>query len=462
MSIVGAFMVPHPPLIVPAVGRGDEKGISATIAAYQEVARRVAQLQPDTIVLTSPHTTLYLDYFHVSPGAAAGGSFAQFSAPQEKMTCTYDQEFTGTLETLADQAKLPAGTRGERDPQLDHATMVPLYFVNQVYKNYKLVRIGLSGLSLQKHYQLGQLIAAAAVKLNRRVVFIASGDLSHKLKRSGPYGFDPAGPKYDKRIMDVMGSGAFDQLFTFDDTLCEEAAECGHRSFTIMAGALDGLAVKAEQLSYEGPFGVGYGVCAFTPLGPDENRHFGSHYDRIRSQMYQERLAKEDPYVKLARATIESFIKDGRRLKLPTSLPPEMLAGKAGAFVSLKEHGQLRGCIGTIGPMQDNIAREIMHNAISAATEDPRFTPIQPGELSELVYSVDILGPLEPIDSPAQLDVKRYGVIVTKGSRQGLLLPNLEGVNSVEQQISIARQKAGIYPEETGVRLTRFEVVRHF
>lgn len=178
--------------------------------------------------------------------------------------------------------------------------------------------------------------------------------------------------------------------------------------------------------------------------------------------MYQERLAKEDPYVKLARATIESFIKDGRRLKLPASLPPEMLAGKAGAFVSLKEHGQLRGCIGTIGPMQDNIAREIMHNAISAATEDPRFTPIQPGELSELVYSVDILGPLEPIDSPAQLDVKRYGVIVTKGSRQGLLLPNLEGVNSVEQQISIARQKAGIYPEETGVRLTRFEVVRHF
>jgi AmmeMemoRadiSam system protein A/AmmeMemoRadiSam system protein B len=462
MSIVGTFMVPHPPLIVPSVGRGEEQGISATIAAYQEVARRVAQLAPETIVVTSPHTTLYLDYFHVSPGAAAGGNFAQFGAPQEKMTCAYDQEFTGTLETLADQTKLPAGTRGERDPQLDHATMVPLYFVNQCYKNYKLVRIGLSGLSLQKHYQLGQLIAATAAKLNRRVVFIASGDLSHKLKRSGPYGFDPAGPKYDKRIMAVMGSGAFEQLFTFDDTLCEEAAECGHRSFTIMAGALDGLAVKAEQLSYEGPFGVGYGVCAFTPLGVDENRHFGSHYDRIRAQMYQERLAKEDPYVKLARATIESFIKDGRRLKLPANLPPEMLSGKAGAFVSLKEHGQLRGCIGTIGPMQDNIAREIMHNAISAATEDPRFTPVQPGELSELVYSVDILGPLEPIEAPSQLDVKRYGVIVTKGSRQGLLLPNLEGVNSVEKQISIARQKAGIYPEETGVRLTRFEVVRHF
>lgn len=462
MSILGAFMVPHPPLIVHAVGRGEEEKIAATVGAYQEVARRIAALKPETIVLTSPHTTLYLDYFHISPGSAASGNFAQFGAPQEKMVCTYDQELVGTLETLAEQAKFPAGTRGERDSQLDHATMVPLTFVNQLYTDYKLVRIGLSGLSLQKHYQLGQLIAKAATKLNRRVVFIASGDLSHKLKRSGPYGFDPAGPKYDKRIMEVMGSGAFDQLFTFDETLCEEAAECGHRSFTIMAGVLDGLAVKAEQLAYEGPFGVGYGVCAFTPVGTDEARHFDSNYDRIRAEMYQSRLSKEDAYVRLARATIESFVKNGSLLKLPENLPPEMLTGKAGAFVSLKEHGQLRGCIGTIGPMQENIAREIMHNAISAATEDPRFTPVEPTELKDLAYSVDILGPLEPIDSPAQLNVKQYGVIVTKGSRQGLLLPNLEGVNTVEQQIDIARQKAGIYPEETGVRLTRFEVVRHF
>jgi AmmeMemoRadiSam system protein B len=336
MSIVGAFMVPHPPLIVPAVGRGEERGIAATIAAYREVARRIGELRPETIVLTSPHATLYLDYFHVAPGAAAGGSFAQFGAPQAQMTCAYDQEFTGVLETLATQAKLPAGTRGERDPQLDHATMVPLYFVNQVYTDYKLVRIGLSGLSLQKHYQLGQLIAAAAAKLNRRVVFIASGDLSHKLKRSGPYGFDPAGPKYDKRIMTVMGSGAFDQLFSFDDTFCEEAAECGHRSFVIMAGALDGLAVKAEQLSYEGPFGVGYGVCAFTPTGTDEQRHFATSYDRIRSQMYQERLAKEDPYVKLARATIESYVKSGRRLHAAGKPAPGNVSGQGGGLCLFK------------------------------------------------------------------------------------------------------------------------------
>ena len=103
-----------------------------------------------------------------------------------------------------------------------------------------------------------------------------------------------------------------------------------------------------------------------------------------------------------------------------------------------------------------------MHNAISAATQDPRFLSVQPDELNDLVYSVDVLGPLEAISSPAELDVKRYGVVVTKGSRQGLLLPNLAGVDTVEDQISIARQKAGIAPEETGVSLMRFEVVRHY
>lgn len=462
MSIVGAFMVPHPPLIVPAVGQGEEKVIGATIAAYQEIARRIAALKPETIVLSSPHTTLYLDYFHISPGAGAVGSFAQFRAPQEKMAVIYDSDFVSALSAAAKADHLPAGVQGQRDAHLDHATMVPLYFVNQVYTNYKLVRVGLSGLPLAKHYQLGELIAQTAAKLNRRVVYIASGDLSHKLKADGPYGLAPEGPVYDRKIMEVMSRGAFDQLFAFDDTLCENAAECGHRSFVIMAGALDGQAVKAEKLSYEGPFGVGYGICAFIPAGPDASRHFAGAGQALRDKMQAERLAKEDAYVRLARASLESYVRSGRRLEQPEGLPAEMLNRRAGAFVSLHKDGQLRGCIGTIGPVQASIAREIMHNAVSAAVEDPRFSPVQPDELADLVYSVDVLGPVEDISSPAQLDVKRYGVIVTKGGRRGLLLPNLPGVDQVEQQIAIAKQKAGIGLQETGVSLSRFEVIRHY
>jgi AmmeMemoRadiSam system protein A len=137
-----------------------------------------------------------------------------------------------------------------------------------------------------------------------------------------------------------------------------------------------------------------------------------------------------------------------------------MLHNRAGAFVSLHEHGELRGCIGTIGPTESCIAREIIQNAISAATRDPRFPPVTPDELEDLEISVDILGEPEPIVSESELDVKKYGVIVRSGYRCGLLLPNLEGVTSVKQQISIAKQKAGICPRQK-YSMERFEVVRH-
>ena len=130
-------------------------------------------------------------------------------------------------------------------------------------------------------------------------------------------------------------------------------------------------------------------------------------------------------------------------------------------FVSLHKYGELRGCIGTISPVQESIADEIIANGISACSRDPRFSRVRADELDALSYSVDVLGEAEPIESTAQLDPKRYGVIVTKGYRRGLLLPDLEGVDSVEYQVAIAKQKAGIDPRDTNVALERFEVVRH-
>ena len=463
MAILGAVQVPHPPLIIPEVGHGEEKVIQATIDAYEAAAKFIADLNPDTVIISSPHSILYADYFHISPGPSAKGSMAQFGAPQVKFSANYDEELVRAIEGAAKEAGIAAGTLGNRQPDLDHGTMVPLYFLAKYCSNCKVVRLALSGFSLKEHYRLGMLIAETAEKLGRKIAWIASGDLSHKLTKNGPYGFNAAGPVYDKKIMEIMGSGDFANLFSFKDAFLEEAAECGHRSFVLMAGAFDGLAVKAEQLSYEGPFGVGYGVTLFTPLGKDESRHFLDAYDTIRNRMKAERLAKEDEYVKLAREVIEHFVNSkGGYLRSPNHLVPEMTAQKAGVFVSLKIRGALRGCIGTIGPMYDNVAEEIRHNAISACSRDPRFTPVTPEELEELEYSVDVLGPMEPISSPAQLDVKRYGVLVTKGSRSGLLLPNLPGVDTIEQQVDIAKQKAGIRPEESGCQLQRFEVIRHF
>ena len=169
-------------------------------------------------------------------------------------------------------------------------------------------------------------------------------------------------------------------------------------------------------------------------------------------------MSEEHPLVQLARRTIEAYVRDGKRISAPRELTPEMRR-RAGTFVSLHRLGQLRGCIGTFMPTQPNVAVEVIQNAISAATRDPRFAPVGPDELDDLDISVDVLSPPEPVASPDELDPVRYGVIVEAGERRGLLLPNLEGVRTVEEQISIARSKAWIRPREP-VQLYRFEVQR--
>ncbi|MDR3564657.1 MAG: AmmeMemoRadiSam system protein A [Negativicutes bacterium] len=170
-------------------------------------------------------------------------------------------------------------------------------------------------------------------------------------------------------------------------------------------------------------------------------------------------MADRSAPVALAWKSLEHYLNRSEPLPPPTSLPTE-LAGKAGVFVSLKKGGQLRGCIGTFAPTQPTIAAEIIQNAISAATQDPRFAPVDLKELPEIVISVDILSEPEQIDSISQLDPKRYGVIVRCGRRSGLLLPDLEGVDSVEEQVAIAMQKAGIVPQGE-VELYRFSVTRY-
>ncbi len=454
-------MVPHPPLIVPEVGKGEERKIQNTIDAYQKAAAWIGELGPETVVLLSPHQIMHADYFHISPGKGARGDFGQFGAGQVKLETVYDTEFVRKLCKLLDEERFPAGTDGEREKRLDHGTMTPLYFINQYWKEYQLVRIGLSGLPLVEHYRLGQHIAKTAELLERRTVLVGSGDLSHRLKEDGPYGFREEGPAYDKRIMDVMGSAAFGELLDFPEDFCEKAGECGHRSFTIMAGALDEREVTANRLSYEGPFGVGYGICMYEVRGNNPMRNFREQYEKREQEKLLRMREQEDAYVQLARKTIESYVRTGEILDVPEGLPEEMYRDRAGAFVSIKKDGSLRGCVGTIKATQTSIAMEIINNAVSASARDYRFSPIEPEELEKLIISVDILGECEKIDSPAQLDVKRYGVIVTKGRKRGLLLPNLDGVDTIEEQIVIAKRKAGIGEEEEA-GLERFEVIRHF
>ena len=274
-------------------------------------------------------------------------------------------------------------------------------------------------------------------------------------------------------MTELFAHGDLEGLFGLDAALCDGAAECGLRSFQIMAGALEatGEPFASVLLSYEEPFGVGYAVAAFEIENAPESTEEEAASEIVREEDREIGGAPggspawpprpgDDPIVALARASVESIVAQGTVFPLPADAPEELTGRRAGAFVSLHEHGQLRGCIGTIAPVRKSLAEEVIRNGVAAATEDPRFAPVRPEELPHLEYSVDVLGEPEAVDNLEQLDPARYGVIVTRGHQRGLLLPDLEGVDTVFDQIAIAKQKAGIRPDEQ-VHLERFEVVRH-
>lgn len=466
-EIIRSYIFPHPPLIIPEVGRGEEKGAADTINAVKKAAEDIKNDAPSTIVVTTPHGPVFQDYIHISMQERLAGDMSRFGANDVRFEFENNLLLAKAISSNAEAIHIPAGGLSEEisarykiSKSLDHGALVPLYFIKNIYDSFKLVHISISGLSFEDQYRFGKCIAKAVAQSDERVVFLASGDLSHRLTNEGPYGYSEYGKLFDDMLIESLRNLDVERLITTDESFCENAGECGLRSFIMMFGALDGYDLEPEVYSYEGPFGVGYSVAKFTVGGKNPERHILDKLEFKNKLKMQGIRENEDPYVKLARTTLETYIKEDRIIEIPKDIPEELIKNSAGTFVSLKKSGQLRGCIGTIEPTKDNIAEEIMRNAISSATEDPRFNPVAEEELDKLVYSVDVLMPAEDIKSMDELDVVKYGVIVKLGRRTGLLLPNLDGVYTAEQQVSIALQKAGIKPNEN-YAMQRFEVIRH-
>ncbi len=459
-EILKAYIVPHPPIIIPDIGKGEEASVSSTIKAYHKVGKQVGDLAPDIIILTTSHGPAYSDYIHISPGPTLKGSFKTFGASEIKFEFNSEVGLVDRIVQTAHTCGIEAGGDGSDGDALDHGALVPLYFITQYYTDFTLVRISIAGLSLEQLYAFGCCIQKAVSAYDKKVVIVGSGDLSHKLTKEGPYGFAPEGPIFDKYLVETIKSADFKKLISIDSNLSYKAGECGLRSFAIIAGTLNGFCVKSNVLSYEGPFGVGYMVAELSVGIPDLSRDLFSFIESMHNSDIEVTRKAEGPYVALARASLEYYIKRGKILDVPDYVPSEMTELRKGVFVSIKKHGQLRGCIGTISPVTNSIAEEIIQNAVSSGTRDPRFNPVKEFELKDLVYSVDILETPEPVDSIDELDAMRYGVIVSSGYKRGLLLPNLESVETAEQQVDIALSKADIAKDEN-FSIERFEVIRH-
>ncbi len=465
--IISAYVFPHPPVIVPEVGGGCEKDAADTLKACRRAAQDISGEKPSTIIVTTPHGPVFQDYIYMADSTKLTGNLADFGAPDVYFEHLNNTDLAQSIFEKARDRGIKAGglersvmKQHNIKDTLDHGVMVPLYFVNKVLSGFKLVQISISGYPNHKLYEFGMCIRDSVADSSENVVFIASGDLSHRLSRSAPCGYSPDGSVFDGKVVDGILNMDAESLVDMSPALCESAGECGLRSFIMMMGALDGYNAVSSVYSYEGPFGVGYAVARIRVDGKDSKRFFMEKMEKKQKAGITELRNDEDPYVKLARQALEAYVREGREIGISDGLPVEMTQNRAGVFVSLKKFGSLRGCIGTTGPVTPGIAHEIINNAISAGTRDPRFAPVEEDELDSLVYSVDVLMEPEPIDSIEQLDVLKYGVIVRSGMRTGLLLPGLEGVDMPEKQVSIALQKAGIGKDED-YKMERFEVIRH-
>jgi AmmeMemoRadiSam system protein A len=333
---------------------------------------------------------------------------------------------------------------------------VPLYFLQHNGWQGKVVALGYSFLTNEEHIRFGRSIRKAIDKLGKPVAFIASGDLSHRLKPDAPAGFNSNAHYFDEEIVDAIHRGHTTRIVEVDQQMRRLAGECGYRSILVALGVAESSAPSCEVISYEAPFGVGYLVAQLVSTGT-EARPVGI----AGGSMPLATPTSRDSIPALARRTIETFISTGTIIG-PPEARSDLLAARAGCFVSIKTvDGDLRGCIGTVEPVKDTLAQEIIVNAVSAATRDPRFPPVRNDELPNLKYSVDVLSTPEPA-TLAELDPKVYGVIVEdeSGARRGLLLPNLAGIDSAAQQVEIAFRKAGIKPS-ANVKLLRFKSDRY-
>lgn len=261
-----AALAPHPPIIIPEIGKEETKKVSSTIKAMRKLARALKKSNPDTIIVISPHGLIYPDRINICGMERLVGGLSQFGDESLKLELTNDLKLAETISKKAENNGIQTilYDNGEAKYELDHGAVVPLYFLlKKLGEDVKLLPIVYSFQDKELLFAFGETIFEVAKKSKKKIALIASGDLSHRLIQTAPAGYNKAGKEFDKLLLDYIKEKDVQGILEMDDDFVEEAGECGYRSFLILLGAINKLDFNPKILSYEGPFGVGYAVVNF-------------------------------------------------------------------------------------------------------------------------------------------------------------------------------------------------------
>lgn len=258
-------IAPHPPIIIPEVGRGEEEKAGRTVEAMRILARRLAEAGGETLIIITPHGPMFRNSVAILAKEDLQGDFANFLLPHVQFHAENDLELVRAIERESRKAGVKVSLLSDEELSLDHGVTVPLYYLQKAGTGRRCVAITYALLPYDELYHFGRAIKNAVENLQRRAVVVASSDLSHRLIRGAPAGYNPRGEEFDRLIIHYLESYQVEKILTMDENLVRAAGECGLRSIAVLLGCLDGEEVQTEILSYEGPFGVGYPVALLTP-----------------------------------------------------------------------------------------------------------------------------------------------------------------------------------------------------
>ncbi|HVV70500.1 MAG TPA: class III extradiol ring-cleavage dioxygenase family protein, partial [Verrucomicrobiae bacterium] len=402
--VVFAALMPHPPILIPAVGRKQLKSASGTVAGMRLAALRLNRRQPETVVVISPHSPRKPSHFGLWSDSRLSGSFSRFGAPLVGLEFLNDLALVAELEAQA--RRVGIRTWEINTQPLDHGALVPLWYLAEEGWRGPAAVLSLNYQGEGCLREFGRALHRAAIRLGRRIAVIASGDLSHRLTLDAPAGYEPRARDFDREFIVCLRQGAYRDLEKVNPKLRNVAGEDALDSTLVAVAAANWEATGHEVLSYEGPFGVGYGVAILFDLESAVPRLQGAPLPERCRKIWGEIL----PWV--ARQSLRAVLFETGE-HLPTA-QNDCLKAQRGVFVTIN-HASFghRGCAGTLSPSCQNVVAETRRAACSAAFGDPRFPPVAWQEFSSLQLEVSVIEPMEEVTSKAQLDPERFGVVVS-------------------------------------------------